>query len=233
MRKCGKMNWPKVFSFFLLAVFLSLPLYHCGGRIRTFPSQGEVDGTWNLVLIKDGVTVRSPQLSLTQKERYGDFSGTSSDGAMITGGFNVNTVTITLNNADGSVTTLNNGEFSDNGRTISGTYSSTGSDGPGTWTATRPFTPPSLAVTPQSASLSCSLGQSQTFTVTGGNRANYSVVATQNGTLVTLSATTLTTNGQFTVTANTTCTEANGTVVNLTVSDTVTSIPVTVTISNP
>jgi hypothetical protein len=227
------MNWPRISSFFLLVVFLSLPLYHCGGRIRTFPSQGEVGGTWNLVLIKDGVAVRSPQLSLTQEERYGDFSGATSDGASLTGTFNVNTVTITLNNADGSVTTLNDGEFSDDGRTISGTYSGTGSDGSGTWTATRPFTPPPLAVTPRSASLSCSLGQSQTFVVSGGSSANYSVVATQNGTLVTLSTTTLTTNGQFTVTANTICTGANGTDVNLTVSDTVTSIPVTLTISNP
>lgn len=233
MRKCAKVYWLKVSSFILLVVFLSLPLYHCGGRFRTFPSQGQVDGTWNLVLIKDGVTVRSPQLSITQKERYGDFSGTTSDGGTLTGTFNVNTVTITLNNADGSVTTLNNGEFSDDGRTISGAYSSTDSDGSGTWTATRPFTPPSLAVTPKAVSLSCQSGQSQTFTATGGSSANYSVVATQNGTLITLSTITLTTNGQFIVTANTSCTGADGTVVNLTLSDTVTSIPITVTISNP
>lgn len=231
MRKFRNVYWPKVSLFFLLVVFLSLPLYQCGGTFRTFPSQGEVDGTWNLVLTRDGVTERSPQLSITQNERYGDFSGTTSDGATLTGTFNVNIVTIILNNADGSVTTLNNGEFSDNGRAISGSYSSTASDGSGTWTASR--LPPSLGVTPKSATLSCSVGQPQTFTATGGSRANYSVVATQNGTLVTLSTTTLTTNGQFTVTANTTCTGADGTVVSLTVSDTVTSIPVTVTISNP
>ena len=233
MRKGRNVNWPKVFLFGLLVVLLTLPLYHCGGRFRTFPSQGEVDATWNLVLTKDGVTVRSPQLFITQKERYGDFLGTSSDGATLTGAFDVNTVTITLNNADGSTTTLNNGEFSNDGGTMSGTYTSTGADGSGTWIATKPFTPPSLSVTPQSSTLSCSAGQSQTFTVTGGSPANYSVVATLTGDLVTLSTTALTTNGQFTVTANTTCIAVNGTAVNLTVSDVVTSTPVTVTISSP
>ena len=233
MRKGRNVNWPKVFLFGLLVVLLTLPLYHCGGRFRTFPSQGEVDGTWNLVLTKDSVTVRSPQLFITQTERYGDFSGTSSDRATLTGAFDVNTVTITLNNADGSITTLNNGEFSNDGGTMSGTYTSTGADGFGTWIATKPFTPPSFSVTPQSATLSCSAGQSQTFTVAGGSPANYSVVATQNGDLVTLLTTTLTANGQFTATANTTCTGANGAQVILTVSDAVTSTPVTVTISSP
>ena len=226
-------NWPKAFLLSLFMAILSLSYFGCGGRSRTFPSQGYVDGSWNLVLTNDGVTIRSPQLFITQKERYGDFSGTASDGATLIGAFYVNTVTITLNNADGSVTTLHNGEFSGNGDTMSGSYTSTGSDGSGTWTATRPFTPPSLAVTPQSASLSCSVEQAQIFKVTGGTLANYSVVATENGSLVTLSTDTLTTNGQFTVTAKSTCTGANGSVVNLTVSDTVTSIPITATISNP
>jgi hypothetical protein len=73
-----------------------------------------------------------------------------------------------------------------------------------------------------------------TFVVTGGIPSKYSVVASTNGTLVTLSAiTTSTTSGQFTVTANA-CSVANGsTIVNLLVSDTVTSVTVPVTILNP
>lgn len=232
MRKGRTVNWPKVFLFGLSVVLLTLPLYHCGGRFRTFPSQGEVDATWNLVLTKDGVTVRSPQLFITQKERYGDFLGTSSDGATLTGAFDVNTVTITLNNADGSTTTLNNGEFSNDGGTMSGAYTSTGADGSGTWIANKPFTPPSLSVTPQSATLSCSAGQSQTFTVTGGTLSKYSVSPT-NETVVTLSTNTLTTNGQFTVTAVTACAGPNGTIVTLMVTDTTTSVQVPVTISSP
>ncbi len=231
MRECPTINWPKAFHFCLLGVVLTLSFYGCGGTFRSFPGEGDVSGTWELVLVKSGVTVRSPQISITQKERFDDFTGTTSDGGTLTGTLSGNNTSITLNNADGSTTTLT-GTLSDDWKSMTGAYTSTGPDGSGTWSATRPETP-KLVVAPTSAALSCSQGQSATFGVTGGTTADYTVVASTNGSLVTLSTSTLTTNGQFTVTANTSCGGANGAVVNLTVSDGSASVTVPVTISNP
>lgn len=95
---------------------------------------------------------------------------------------------------------------------------------------------PALAVLPTSTTLSCAgtTGvSSQTFVVTGGTPSKYSVVPSTNGSLVTISTTTLTTNGQFTVTAKNTCPGLDGTIVDLIVTDTATAVPVAVTISNP
>jgi hypothetical protein len=232
MRTCPTINWPHAFYVCLFGAILSLSLYGCGGTFRSFPGEGDVSGNWDLVLANSGVTVRSPQVSIVQKERYEDFTGTTSDGATLTGSLSGNNISVTLNNADGSTTTLD-GKLSDDWKSMSGTYTSTGSDGSGTWSATRPQTKPKLVVAPTSATLSCSQGQSVTFGVTGGTTANYTVVASTNGSLVTLSTTTLTTNGQFTVTANTSCAGQDVTTVNLTVSDVASSVIVPVTISNP
>ncbi|HET6515374.1 MAG TPA: hypothetical protein VFG09_09475 [Thermodesulfovibrionales bacterium] len=193
-----------------------------------------MNGTWNLSLDRSNVSVRETELSLTQEERYGPFSGTSSDNATLTGTLNSESIVITLNNADGSVTTLT-GVASKDWKSFSGTYTSTGSDGSGTWSLPKSVpAPAALSVTPSSATLSCSAGESQTFTATGGTRASY-VVGVTNLSLVTLDTSTLTTNGKFTVTASNACTGANGSIVTLTVTDTSTSdkVAATVTISNP
>ncbi len=232
MRECPTINWAKAFRFCLLVAILSLSIYGCGGTFRSFPGEGDVSGTWDLVLVKSGVTVRSPQLSITQKERFEDFTGTTSDGATLTGSLSGNNISFILNNADGSTTTLD-GKLSDDWKSMSGTYTSTGSDGSGTWSADRPALSPKLTVAPASADLSCSQGQSATFTVTGGTTAKYTVIASENGNLVALSTTFLTTNGQFTVAANTQCAGTDGTVVKLAVSDGTSSVTVPVTISNP
>ena len=232
MRKCQKMNLPKVFSLCLLVAVLSLALCSCGGKFRTYPGEGDISGTWNLVLTKSNVTVRETQLFIIQKDRYDEvFSGTTSDSATLTGTLSGNSTSIILNNSDGSTTTLT-GTLSDDWKAIRGTYTSTGPDGSGTWSALRPG-PGALSVAPANAALSCSEGQSATFTATGGTRANYTVVASTNGSLVTLSTTALATNGQFTVTANTSCAGSDGTVADIIVSDTSTSITIPVTISNP
>lgn len=226
------MNLPKVFLLCLLVAVLSLALCNCGGKFRTYPGEGDVSGTWNLVLTESNVTVRGPQLYITQKDRYDEvFSGTTSDGATVTGTLSGNSTSIILNNSDGSTTTLT-GMLSDDWKAIRGTYTSTGSDGSGTWSALRPG-PGGLSVTPANAALSCSEGQSATFSVAGGTPAKYTVVASTNGSLVTLSTTALATNGQFTVTANTSCDGSDGAVADLIVSDATTSITVPVTISNP
>jgi hypothetical protein len=194
-------------------------------------------GTWNLTLTQPGApSVRATELYIRQDERYDPFSGTTADGATFTGTFDTRSdIVITITNADNSTTTLT-GSDSNSWNTFSGTYTSTGSDGSGTWIADRNVPPPTLSplsVSPTSATLSCSTLQSKQFTVKGGTRASYSVTATSNGSLVALDTGSLTTSGIFTVTANT-CSAVSGTVVSLTVSDG-TSTPVTlpVTISNP
>ena len=222
------MNWPE------LVVIMSLLVHGCGGY--TFYediNQGKVSGTWDLSLAQSNVSVRDTKLSITQEKRYDPFSGTTSDNATLTGTFDGNNVVITLNNADGTTTTLTGGA-SDNWETLSGAYTSTGSDGSGTWLANKEVPPAALSVTPSAATLSCSSEQTATFVVTGGTLASYSVTASSNGSLVTISTSTLTTNGQFTVKANA-CTAAttNGTIVQLNVTDNTTSVTVQVTISNP
>ena len=232
MRKCQRMNLPKVFPLCLLVVVLSFALCNCGGKFRSYPGEGDVSGTWNLVLTESNVAVRGTQLFIIQKDRYDEvFSGTTSDSATLTGTLSGNSTSIILNNSDGSTTTLT-GTLSDDWKAIRGTYTSTGSDGSGTWSALRPG-PGALSVTPANAALSCSEGQSATFTATGGTRANYTVVVSANEGLITLSTTGLATSGQFTVTANTSCGGSDGAVADLVVSDTTTSITVPVTISNP
>ena len=226
MKSYRKMNWPE------LVVLLSLLLHGCGGY--TFYediNQGKVSGTWDLSLTQSNVSVRETKLSITQDKRFDPFSGTTSDNATLTGTFDGNNFVITLNNSDGTTTTLP-GSASKDWNTLSGTYTSTGSDGSGTWQANREIAPRGISVTPSAATLSCSLGQTASFLVTGGTPASYSVTASSNGSLVTISTDTLTTNGQFTVTA-TACAGANGTIVNLKVTDNASSVTVPVTISNP
>lgn len=216
-----------------LVVLSSLLVHGCGGY--TFYeniNQGKVGGTWDLSLTQSNVSVRETKLFITQEQRYDPFSGTTSDNATLTGTFNGNNVVITLSNANGTTTTLT-GSANDAWNTLSGTYTSTGPDGSGTWSANEEVAPAAIVVTPSAATLSCSLGQSATFLVQGGTPASYSVTASSNGTLVTISASTLTTTGQFTVTAATACAGTNGTVVNLAVTDITTSVTVPVTISNP
>jgi len=221
------MIWP------WLVVLLCLLGHGCGGY--TFYeniNQGKVSGTWDLSLTQANVSVRATKLSITQEERFGPFSGTTSDNATLSGIFDGNNVVITLNNTGGTTTTLN-GSASDDWNTLSGSYTSTGPDGSGTWLAKREIVPTPISVTPSSTTLSCSAGQSAIFFVKGGTLASYSVTASSNESLVTIDTTTLTTNGQFTVTASTACTGASGTIVNLTVTDNATSATVPITISNP
>jgi hypothetical protein len=220
------MKWP------VLVVILSLFVHGCGGHFYTHIDQGKVGGDWDLSLTQSSVSVRETKLSITQEKRYDPFSGTTSDNATLTGVFEGNNVVITLNNSDGSTTTLTGGASND-WNTLSGAYTSTGPDGSGTWRADKEVAPPGISVSPQSATLSCSAGDSKTFTVTGGTLANYSVSPTSND-LVTIDVANLKTDGTFTVTANA-CTAAtvDGTTVDLTVTDSVTSVTVTITISNP
>jgi hypothetical protein len=220
------MNWPE------LVMIVSLFVYGCGGTFYTYIDQGKVAGTWDLSLTQSDVSVRATKLSIIQEKRYDPFSGTTTDNATLTGTFNGNDVVITLNNADGTTTTLT-GSASNAWNTLSGEYTSTGANGSGTWSADREVAPRGISVAPTAATLSCSSGQSKTFVVSGGTPASYSVAAASNGTLVTISTTTLTTNGQFSVTAVTPCAGTNGTIVNLTVKDNATSVTVPVTISNP
>lgn len=231
-RKNHKMNCPAVILC-LLIVVISLSVNGCGGTFRKFPNQGEVGGTWDLSLTRSNVSVRETKLFITQEERYDPFTGTTSDNATLTGTVTGDNISITLNNADGSTTTLT-GTVIDGWKEFSGEYTSTGSDGSGTWKATKSTPAPSaVAVTPSSATLSCSAGQSATFTVTGGTRSSYSVTTSSNGSLINLSTDTLKANGQFTVTAVTNCAGTDGATVSLTVTDTATTVTVPVTISNP
>lgn len=217
----------------MLIVILSLLVHACGGTFLEYPDQGNVGATWNLSLNQSDVSVRVVQLFLKQEKRYAPFSGTTSDNATVDGTLNGDNIVINLDNADGSTTTLT-GTASNAWGTFSGTYTSTGSDGSGTWRANRKSSPKAaISVTPSSATLSCSAGESATFDVTGGTPASYSVTASSNGSLVTLSTTTLTTNGEFTVTAATACAGTDGAIVNLTITDKSTSATVQVTISNP
>ncbi len=233
------MNWPGAALLCFLLVSASLSVHGCGGTFYSVQNQGEVAGTWNLVLTQPGVpTVRATQLTIRQDKRYDPFSGTTNDNATLTGTLNINDVSITLNNPDGTLTTLT-GTASSDWNSFSGTYTSTGTDGSGTWTADRNLPPPTVAplsITPPSATLSCtgSTGvQFLTFSVKGGTRSSYSVVATTNQNLVTITDTNFTTTGFFTVTA-TTCPTTSGTVVSLTVSDSVSNpLTVLVTIQNP
>jgi hypothetical protein len=232
MGKCVAKDWPKAFLLGFFMVIVSLSPFGCGGTFRSFPNEGDISGNWTLFLSSSGT-----QKVLTLAQTGENIAGTTSDGGTITGSVSGSDVSLTINNVGGTTTILA-GTASSDWKTMSGTYTSTGSDGSGTWTATKIIptpTPAPLAVSPTSATLSCSAGTSQVFTVTGGSLSNYSVTSTQNPTLVTLSTTTLTTNGQFTVTANTAaCTGASGLIVNLTVADTVsTSVTVPVTVSNP
>jgi len=227
MRRYRKRNWPE------LVVILSLLVHGCGGY--TFYEnidQGKVNGTWDLSLTQSDVSVRGTKLFITQEKRYDPFSGTTSDNATLTGTFDGNNVVITLNNADGTTTTLT-GSASDDWKTLSGAYTSTGSNGSGTWSANKEVAPTAISVTPSAAILSCSAGEIATFVVAGGTLASYSVTASSNGSLVTISTATLKTNGQLTVTAATACAGTDGTIVNLTVTDNATSVTVPVTISNP
>lgn len=227
------MNWPGAVFLCLLVVIFSLSVHGCGGSFRKYPNQGEVSGTWDLSLTQSNVSVRETKLFITQEERYKPFSGTTSDGATLTGTLDDDNIVITLNNTGGSTTTLT-GTVINGWKEFSGAYTSTGSDGSGTWIATKSVpTPTAISVAPLSATLSCSAGQSTTFVVSGGTRASYSVAISSNGSLVTLSTATLTANGQFTVTASTDCAGTNGATVNLTVTDKATSVTVPVTISNP
>jgi hypothetical protein len=221
----------KAFVLCLFVVIFSLSLCGCGGTFRSFPGEGDVSGNWNLFLTKSNMSAGGARpFTLTQTDNT--ISGTTSDGATLTGTISGNTIAFTLSNTDGTTTTLA-GTVSDDWKTMSGTYTSTGSDGSGTWSATKNAPTPALEVTPTSATLSCSGGTFATFTVTGGTPSTYSVAPSTNGTLVKLTTSTLTTNGQFTVTAETACAGSNGTIVNLTVTDTATSITVPVTVSNP
>ena len=235
MVKCVTKNWSRAFLPCLYVVILSLSLFGCGGTFRSFPNQGDVSGSWSLFLTPSNTSALAPKLcTLTQTGN--DISGTISDGAAITGTVSGNNISLTVDNTGGTTTTLA-GTIGADWKTMSGTYTSTGSDGSGNWSATKNIpTPTRIAVTPTSATLSCSGttgGTSVTCVVTGGIPGKYSVVASTNGTLVTLSAiTTSTASGQFTVTANA-CSAADGTIVDLLVSDTVTSVTVPVKILNP
>ncbi len=244
MIKCVTRNRPKAFLPCLFVVILSLSLFGCGGTFRSFPNEGDVSGNWTLFLASSGTSSIGPKvMTLAQTDK--NIVGTTADGATITGTVSGNDVVLTLHNAGGSTTTLA-GTAGGDWKTMSGTYTSTGSDGSGTWSATKIIptptptpTPAPLAVNLTSTTLSCSgttgVPTSQTFTVTGGTPANYS--ASTSSTLVTLSAFTIgTTTRQFTVTANACVSDtdpANGTTFDLTVTDTVNSVNVRVTISNP
>jgi len=221
-----KTTWPE------LVVLSSLLVHGCGYTYYSDINQGKVSGTWDLSLTQSDVSVRQTKLSITQENRYDPFSGNTSDNATLTGTFDGNNVVITLNNANGTTTTLSGGASNAWG-TLSGTYTSTGSDGSGTWVANKEVVLAALTVTPSLATLSCSLGQTATFVVKGGTPASYSVTASSNENLVTISTTSLTVDGQFTVTAATTCAGTNGTLVNLSVTDNTTSVTVPITISNP
>ncbi len=226
------MNWPEAVILCLVIVISSLSVNGCGGTFRSYPNEGDVNGTWNLSLTQSNVSVRETKLSITQEERYHPFSGSTSDNATLDGTLDRENIVITLHNSDGSTTTLT-GTVIDGWNEFSGSYTSTGSDGAGTWSANKVVGPKTLSVSPTSATLSCSAGESTTFVVSGGTKASYSVTASSNGSLVTISTTTLTTDGKFTVTALTSCAATDGTVVNLTVTDTATTVTVPVTISNP
>ncbi len=224
-------NRLKAFLLSLFVVISSLSLVDCGGSFRSFPGEGDVSGSWNLVLTPSGASALAAKLCTFDQTDH-NISGTTSDSGTVTGSVSGKDIDLTLNNADGTTTTLT-GTVSDNWKEMSGTYTSTGSDGSGDWSATKNVPVQSLSVSPKSATLSCSAGATQTFTATGGTRSKYSVTATTNSTLVTISTDTLTTNGQFTVTANT-CTGSSGsTDVNLAVTDTATTVNVTVTVTNP
>ena len=223
-------NRPKAYLLNLFIVILSLSFFSCGGSFRSFPGEGDVSGSWNLVLTPSGASALAAKLCTLDQTDH-NISGTTSDGGTITGTVSGKNIDLTINNAGGTTTTLT-GTVSDNWKEMSGTYTSTGSDGSGDWSATKNVPLQSLSVSPKSATLSCSAGASQTFTATGGTRSKYSVTASTNETLVTLSTTTLTTNGQFTVTANA-CSGASGSTVNLAVTDTATTVNVSVTITNP
>lgn len=242
MTKCVTNNCPKAFLLCFFVVTLSLSLCGCGGTFRSFPDEGDASGKWNLFLTPSNAsTLASTICTLTQTDN--NISGTTSDSAAITGTVSGNNISLTLANANGTTTTLA-GTVDPDWKTMSGTYTSTGSDGSGTWSATKNTPPKTLAVTPTSTTLSCmgtTAVTSQIFTVTGGTptvdqtgsvTSNYSVTASTNPTLVTLSTATLKTNGQFTVLANG-CSAVSGSIVNLTVTDTVTSVIVPVTILNP
>jgi hypothetical protein len=223
-----------------LAVILFLLVHGCGDyTFYAHIDQGRVSGAWDLSLVQSDVSVRDTKLSITQEKRYDPFFGTTSDSATLTGSFDGNNVVIVLNNADGTTTTLT-GSARNDWKTLSGAYTSTGSNGSGTWWASREVAPtptptpvPPVSVAPSAAILSCSAGQFATFVVTGGTLASYSVTASSNGSLVFISTATLTTSGQFTVTAATACAGINGTIVNLTITDSASSVTVPVTITNP
>lgn len=231
MARCIAKSRTGVFSLCILGVILSLSLLGCGGTFRSFPNEGDISGGWNLFLASSGVSAVAPKV-LTLAQSGGNITGTTGDGAIITGTIDGDYVALDLANSDKTATTLT-GTISSDWKTMSGTYTSTGSDGSGTWNAAKiaPIAP--LAATPTSANLSCSGttgATSATFTVTGGTLSKYSVTASTNAALLTLATTTLTTNGQFTVTANA-C--SVGGVVNLAVTDASTSITVPVTVLNP
>jgi hypothetical protein len=239
MIKCVTRNRPKAFLLCLFVVILSLSLFGCGGTFRSFPNEGDVSGNWTLFLVSSGTSSIGPKvMTLAQTDK--NIVGTTADGALLTGTISgADNITLILANADRTTTTLS-GTAGPDWKTMSGTYTSTGSDGSGTWSATKILptptptpTPAPLTVAPAAVTLSCS-GQtgltSTTFQVNGGTPSKYTVTASPT-TLVILSTTTLTTNGQFTVTAN--ACSAPSAVVTLTVTDTVTSVNVTATISNP
>ncbi len=225
------MNWRKALFVSISILIFSLSIYACGGGFLEFPDEGNVGTKWNLSLSENGQSVRETQLILKQEKRFAPFTGTTDDGATVTGSLNGDNIFMTLENSDGSTTTLT-GKAKNEWNTFSGTYESTGSDGSGTWIANRKAQAKALAVSPTSATLSCSIGESQIFTVTGGTVANYKVTASNN--LVTLDTSTLTTDGQFTVTAAA-CSAVSGSTVTLTVTDTssAATVTATVTIANP
>ena len=234
MSNCYVKNLPKALLLCFFALVLSVALIGCGGTFRSFPGEGDVSGSWNIVLTKSDLT-SLPSKAVTLDQTDKNIAGTSSDGTTITGIVSGNNnVSLTLINTDGSVTTLT-GTVSGDWKAMSGTYTSTGSEGSGTWDAAKnaPVPPETLAVTPASATLSCSTGQSASFTVTGGIPSKYTVSPTANGTLVSISTSSLKTDGKFVVTALTTCGGTSGTVVSLSVSDTHQTLIVPVTISNP
>jgi len=233
MVKYAANNRSEAFLFCLFALIISLSLCGCGGSFRSFPGEGDVSGSWNLVLTPTGASALAAKLCTLDQTDH-NISGTTSDGGTITGTVSGKNIDLTINNAGGTTTTLA-GTVDGDWKTMSGTYTSTGPDGSGNWSATKNIPLAPLSVTPTTATLSCTGttgSASQTFTATGGTRSKYSVTASTNTSLITLSTTTLTTNGQFTVTANNTC-GASGSVVNLAVTDTTTTVNLTVTITNP
>ncbi len=226
-------NLPKAFLLSSLVIILSFYLFGCGGTFRSFPGEGDISGSWGLALTPSGASELAP-VTATLNQTDGNISGTTSDGATITGTISGNNVDLTLNNANTTTTTLT-GTGGGDWKTMAGTFTSTGSAGSGTWSASKNVSK-SLAVSPTSATLSCTGtagSQSQIFTVTGGTQSKYSVTAASNASLIALATDTLTTNGKFTVTADSTCTGGASADVGLTVTDTATSINVTVTVTNP